>query len=442
MKCPYCNCELQEGSKFCDKCGQEIPNTAGVSQVSKNYWEDYQAKASKNVSAYQSKIQKENDAQKAKRNKIILAILASACAIALIIYMTVIHPAQQYSKAIVLLDSGKFHEAIAVFEDLEDYKDSEEMIIMCQEGITEQRYQDGLAKYKNGDYEDARLIFMELGSYKACQSFLHECNLQIGWEIESNNSSQKATIISLNKEHFGSLESDYNSEQDWYRFSLEAPGRVVLIFNTENQSSDDAYWDVSIRSQSNPEGYLWQEYIDGNATRTESLSLSLPAGTYYFEVESSNQHSSDPYSFEVVYSDEQTIADIPDGAFTWDSHSYAVFDNCTSWEEAKEYCESSGGHLATITSNDENAAIHSFMKQSGYESAYFGLSDSIEEGNWSWVTGESVAFINWHSGEPNGESSTEDYAMFYYKYSDGTWNDGEFGNGTTNGGTAFICEWD
>ena len=33
-------------------------------------------------------------------------------------------------------------------------------------------------------------------------------------------------------------------------------------------------------------------------------------------------------------------------------------------------------------------------------------------------------------------------AMFYYKYTDGTWNDGDFGRYTANSGKAFICEWD
>ncbi|WRK53233.1 hypothetical protein SD457_24625 [Coprobacillaceae bacterium CR2/5/TPMF4] len=31
--------------------------------------------------------------------------------------------------------------------------------------------------------------------------------------------------------------------------------------------------------------------------------------------------------------------------------------------------------------------------------------------------------------------------MFYYKYSDGTWNDGDFGHQTVNSNAAFICEW-
>ena len=82
------------------------------------------------------------------------------------------------------------------------------------------------------------------------------------------------------------------------------------------------------------------------------------------------------------------------------------------------------------------------MKSKGYSSAYFGLSDVAQEGTWNWVNGDAVTYTNWASGEPNGENSREDYAMFYWKFTDGKWNDGDFGGRTNNGGTAFICEWD
>lgn len=118
-------------------------------------------------------------------------------------------------------------------------------------------------------------------------------------------------------------------------------------------------------------------------------------------------------------------------------HSYQVFDGiCETWEEAQAYCISLGGHLATISSADENNFLYNLLIDSGYSSAYFGLTDSAKEGEWVWVTGESVTYTNWHPGEPNAENSKEDYAMFYYKFKDGTWNDGKFNNGT------FICEWD
>ena len=122
---------------------------------------------------------------------------------------------------------------------------------------------------------------------------------------------------------------------------------------------------------------------------------------------------------------------------------YEVFNNgISSWDAAEAYCESLGGHLATLTSQEENDYVYQIVRNEGYTSAYFGLTDKDNEGTWVWVTGEPVSHTNWHSGEPNHENSNEDYAMFYFKYSDGTWNDGDFGGKTVSGGTAFICEWD
>ena len=125
------------------------------------------------------------------------------------------------------------------------------------------------------------------------------------------------------------------------------------------------------------------------------------------------------------------------------SHHYEVFFiDVTTWTDAEQYCESLGGHLATITSEEENTLVYQLMIKAGYTSAYFGLSDRETEGTWIWVTGEPASYTNWHPGEPNYENSNEDYAMYYYKFSDGTWNDGDFGGSTVNGGIAFICEWD
>lgn len=132
---------------------------------------------------------------------------------------------------------------------------------------------------------------------------------------------------------------------------------------------------------------------------------------------------------------------IPEDAFVWEDHSYAVIEYPGSWEEAVAHCESLGGYLAVITSQEENDALYAYMLELGYQSAYIGLTDSAEEGTWVWVTGETSDYRNWHAGEPNGENSNEDYAMFYYKYTDGTWNDGDFGGSTVNGGSRLLCEW-
>lgn len=124
-------------------------------------------------------------------------------------------------------------------------------------------------------------------------------------------------------------------------------------------------------------------------------------------------------------------------------HTYQIFNNCSTWEQAKEYCESLGGHLATISSQQENDYLYQLMLSSGLKSVYFGLSDNENEGIFKWVNDEQIIYSNWHQGEPNSENSHEDYGMFYYKFDDGTWNDGDFEyDGTANDTVAFICEWD
>jgi len=131
----------------------------------------------------------------------------------------------------------------------------------------------------------------------------------------------------------------------------------------------------------------------------------------------------------------------PSDAVQLAGHYFMVYDNNQQgWDNAEAFCESVGGHLATITSQDENILLFQYMTSNGYQSAYFGLTNT--SGNWAWVTGVAVEYTNWAPGEPNNESGVEHYGMFYWKNSDGTWNDGDFGSHTVNGGTAFLCEWD
>lgn len=135
-------------------------------------------------------------------------------------------------------------------------------------------------------------------------------------------------------------------------------------------------------------------------------------------------------------------AKVPADAVELNGHYYYLYDlgAGTTWQDAEEYCESLGGYLATVTSQEENDFLYSALRNNfNHESAYIGLSEQDEEDTCSWINGEKTAYTNWNPAEPNNDD--EDYAMFYYKYPDGTWNDGDFGGLTVNGGTAFICEW-
>lgn len=131
-----------------------------------------------------------------------------------------------------------------------------------------------------------------------------------------------------------------------------------------------------------------------------------------------------------------TAQSIPKTAVQYQGSYYQVYSGKYTWAKAKKFCKSKGGQLAVINSAKENAFLYNYIRSKGYTSAYFGATDSFCEGKWRDVNGKKLEYTNWAPGEPNGENKKEDYAMFYYKYPSGKWNDGDF-----SGNVTFICEW-
>ncbi len=184
------------------------------------------------------------------------------------------------------------------------------------------------------------------------------------------------------------------------------------------------------------------EMLDGN--------ISVCNGWYNLVGRYYNLYNSILESNMKWYFDSRNIdsKDIPNDSVEYQGHYYYLYDidEISNYEEELKYCQDRNGYLATITTQEENDFLYDYIKQQGYESAYFGLSDSEEEGVWKWCNGEPVSYTNWSTGEPNnGEENSivrdENYAMLYEKNLVGTWNDGDFSDNTENGGKAFICEW-
>ena len=119
-------------------------------------------------------------------------------------------------------------------------------------------------------------------------------------------------------------------------------------------------------------------------------------------------------------------------------HSYACYFGCESWEQARDYCYSVGGHLAVISSQEENDAVYAFIRYCGYDHGYIGYSDVDQEGVWSWVDGDSSDYTNWTPGEPNAFTANENYAVIT---DNGFWNDGDFGPRDDSGIVCYVCEW-
>ncbi len=143
--------------------------------------------------------------------------------------------------------------------------------------------------------------------------------------------------------------------------------------------------------------------------------------------------------------------------FNYDGHTYCVCvrDDIDSFQDAERLCKEYGGHLATINSKEENSKLYDyFIEELGYQSAYFGYTDHETEGEWEWVdkspNGRDGAFTSWmqnplqpdNGGVSDGDEREEDYALFWHKDPDYTWNDGDFRKDRVTDTVIFLIEWD
>ena len=145
------------------------------------------------------------------------------------------------------------------------------------------------------------------------------------------------------------------------------------------------------------------------------------------------------------------VSSASDEAQVFEGHRYQVFDESMTWTEAKAYCEELGGHLATVTSQEENDFIAGLIAD-GTKNLYWlgGYKESGQEDVWRWVTGEAWNYANWDVGEPNDLGGGESYVEMI-RIADSSartpekWND--IKNNSSNGFYAvknkgLVCEWD
>ena len=122
-----------------------------------------------------------------------------------------------------------------------------------------------------------------------------------------------------------------------------------------------------------------------------------------------------------------------------------------TWEEAEAYAESGGGHLATISSAEENSWIFETLVVPLAPISTVGVflggfhnesspDYSEPDGGWEWVTGEPWDYEAWRDGEPNDGGDRGNYL----EYANGPyqiigWND--TGNGPEDVHYSFVAEY-
>lgn len=205
------------------------------------------ARQAKLLKEEQKKKQEEARAQKAsvkpkKERKPFrpnFALIAAALSLGLltfVVYTFVIEPNNKYKNAMELVEQGSYDEAITVFEDLGNYKDSEYQ-------IKETIYKKADALYNGGDVIEAAKIFNNLRFNDS------EDRVKAIKQEMIDNAKTGDTI------YFGDYEQDGNTDNgkemiewivlDEQEGSILVLSKYVIDAQSFNPNADEVYWENS-----------------------------------------------------------------------------------------------------------------------------------------------------------------------------------------------------
>ena len=145
---------------------------------------------------------------------------------------------------------------------------------------------------------------------------------------------------------------------------------------------------------------------------------------------------------ETAVLDKQTTNPPPVEVLAFGGHRYQFSPEKLNWEEAKAKAAAAGGHLATITSQEENQwVLDTFVtKLPGGLSLWLGGTNDNPTRQWTWITGEPFTFTAWGNQEPSGR--TDEPALSFSRMSMGWGDMNTNGIGQADRRGGYLIEWD
>ena len=223
-------------------------------------------------------------------------------------------------------------------------------------------------------------------------------------------------------------------------------GHLVLTRNEEN-TSHPYQLDFTDYMTSSQTSNIIASSVKGFDESNSAIDTVYSAGTAQF----ANIPSMVRYSYITglgTLSIDITIVDDDFLSLTLNNHVYRVFPHGMNWDNAKVYCESLGGHLATVTSEEERELLEELCRRArerlGYDWAAFWMGGELrligaEEDRWLWITGEE--FTETVSGdEPRTDEAIPRYSDIFF-HNLAMYN-GYLTPGLSTFPYGFICEWE
>lgn len=291
--------------------------------------------------------------------------------------------------------------------------------------------------YENNDTDAQRWYIYKCGNGYQMKPKCSDCVMEMNaWNfyqgvnlVCGTKDNSDAEIFSINKRNFDELAEttlNYSDNNGSITFSWDTP-KCTSNYNLKIYNGNSV-WNGEAPIN------IWN-------VQENSYNIELGEGTFTAVLQTYNAiqdyHECKSITFTTNVSSYSPIKTVVSKG-----HIYELYDKPTSWETAKLVCENKGGHLATITSSEEQKIIESLIRY-GKRTFYNVGATNLENINeWKWVTGESMSYTNWAIGEPNNVANIERYlSVFNNENYLAQWND------TTNTSTSgvsngFICEYD
>lgn len=135
---------------------------------------------------------------------------------------------------------------------------------------------------------------------------------------------------------------------------------------------------------------------------------------------------------------------------TFAGHRYQFVPGAVTWDEAKAKAAGMGGHLATVTSQAENAWLYATFGSrldpaQRASSIWLGGMTEASGQPWKWVTSEPFTFTDWTKDEPDyattkGQPVKGPFGISLKNHGQLGWFDDPVDRKNANVG--FIVEWD
>lgn len=96
-----------------------------------------------------------------------------------------------------------------------------------------------------------------------------------------------------------------------------------------------------------------------------------------------------------------------------------------TWQQARDFCRSVGGDLASIHDERERICANQVLALSGTPpvGAWIGVFEDQREGAWRWSDGTPTDFMPWLDGEPNNDSHEASDCGHAWRDQAFQWND-------------------